>query len=247
MEENATGSNQIHLLRKFFTIGLRTRLHPITQRTFADWCDMSPDSLASIETGRMNISDAVAERIYRISGAPRDWLEGRLPYGSYTYDSLQRWFPISFRQRPTLLMGAGAARSGTTTYLSCVLEPALRYMLSPYRNCSQGDIRGLLDQLLSLLPPPGGAESSTHSMTLELLWPAYAFLQQSTDLELPFKMGLLTPVVEEAEKLGHVIAAGDYRKLQHFVLFLRGKHEREEHALLEKTGSTTAKGDEPVP
>ena len=207
------------------------------QKTFAAWCDVSPDTIASVETGRLVVSDDLAERLHRISGAPKEWLQGRGNVGAYKVRNLQEWFPLTFQlefSRDGRLKGDRVSVL-QETWLP-VVEPALR-MAAVWG--AWGETERMADGFRKVMQTLHLGNSPRAPLEDSMLWMAFAFAKHGEELRQPFAMKLLDPVVDEAkESMGVELGAGNLGKLLHYTIFLRSRHERNEYEQIQKKRTT---------
>ena len=211
------------LLRCFFAVALGYR-EPVSQTVFAGWCGVNRGLIANLETRKQKIPDAFADRVWRISGASREWLRGNVDIGTYGYDDLQRWYPESFPRTKTELMrlaDSSSTKSEVIRYWRYVIEPFLKYtkvttgkeaMIEPF----------MLDTLKEIT-----GENDQAEMKRDDIWKAYAFSDHPSRVRDPLDKGLLGVVLEKATAMGHQVERSNVGEVLHYTIFLRGLSERE--------------------
>jgi len=213
------------LLRGFFGVALGYP-EPVSQTVFAGWLGVNRGLIANLETRKQKIPDSFADRVWRISGAPREWLRGHAEIGSYGYADLQHWFPKSFPQTEEELnrrfMDSAATKSKAIRYWRDVIEPALTYAMT-----AVGEESTVEPFMMERLKAISGACHHCGSKPGEV-WKAYAFADQPSRVSEPLEEGLLDEVIAKATAMGHQVERSNHGEVLHFTIFLRGLAERQD-------------------
>ena len=213
---------RIATVRKLFGTALNKN-PPISQERLANWVGVGRDTIYYVERGHTKLSEKLADRLFRITGAPKDWLFGRDPVDSFNLDMLIRRYPIRFGRNQ------GEAQEDIPkevkelekTWKDAIC-PLLRYV-KDYEPGAQ-----LLPERLIEAFCASVRQGYTELPKAENLWMAYAFANSAEELRVPLKLKLLDPAIRE---FGAALPSNpelDLPLLNHLLLVLLGEIERGE-------------------
>lgn len=217
-----TQRKRITTVRKLFGTALNQN-SPISQERLAGWCGVGRDTIYYVERGHTKLSERLADRLFRITGASKDWLFGHEPVDSFNLDMLIRHYPNRLGRNQ------GVAREDIPEAIKEVEKtwrdaicPLLRYV-KDYEPGAQ-----ILPEDLIKAFCESVRQGRRKIPKAENLWMAYAFANSAEELRVPLNLKLLDPAIRA---LGSALPSNpelDLPLLNHHLLVLLGEIERGE-------------------
>jgi len=212
--------NRLKRVRELFGEALNQHL-PISQERLAGWCGIGKDVIYHVERGRTRLSEKLADRLYRITGASKGWLFGDEPFDSFKKEMLVLHYPIRLKERPRWDQLERYEEVKALIQLwDDVICPHLRYVrdYEPWAQLLPDEMVADFGESFRL----GRRKPSTP----ENRWMAYAFAKSPEDLRLPLQKKWLDPAIREFTTALPSNPELDLPLLNHLLLVLLSEIER---------------------